>query len=148
MKAEILGPGFSMGGVRLGDSMPDVLQALGKPHATREKESHLFMEYDNLTVILLEESVFTLIAETPSCGQTVEGIAVGTTWRQVAELLDDVEYDEEEGLWVSPSRPGIWYEIVRPARSNEQPLDPPYVPELYAVADERSAHVRRIFVMR
>ena len=136
-----------MCGVSLGDSESDVARVLGSPSVSDCRESHLFLEYPDLTVVLRDDLVFMLIAESPACGRTPEGVSVGATWPQLSELLGDVEYDEEEGLWASCSRPGVWYEVVRPAHSFEQPLDPPYVPELYSVSDGRLAHVRRIFVM-
>ncbi|MEA3502003.1 MAG: hypothetical protein U9R47_04455 [Actinomycetota bacterium] len=148
MTDETILPGSSMCGVSLGDSKPDVLRVLGAPNASQIKESHQFLEYEDLTVVLLDDSVFMLIAESPACGRTPEGIKVGAPWRQLVESLGDVEYDEEEGLWASASHPGVWYEVVRPAHSYEQPLDPPYVPELYSVGDDRVAHVRRVYVMR
>jgi hypothetical protein len=135
-------------GVNLGNSERDVLRLLGEPNASRGEETYHFLEYEDVTVVLLDNSVFMLIAESPACGSTKAGIKVGMSWRQLVESLGDVEYDEEEGLWASASHPGVWYEVVRPARSYEQPLDPPYVPELYAVADDHLAHVRRIYVMR
>lgn len=140
-------PGRSMCGVSLGDSDTDVVRVLGAPKVSHTRESHEFLEYDNLTVVLLDGSVFMLIAESPACGRTPEGIEVGVRWWQLVGLLGDVDYDEEEGLWTSVSHPGVWYEVVRPARRDEQPLDAPHVPELYAVADGNVAHVRRIYVM-
>lgn len=137
-----------MRGVSLGDSEPAVLRVLGAPNAYRGTEGYRFLEYDDLTVVLLDDSVFMLIAESPACGRTPEGIEVGAPWLQLVDLLGNVEYDEEEGLWASASHPGLWYEVVRPAHSYEQPLDPPYVPELYSVANDRVAHVRRVYVMR
>lgn len=134
--------------VNLGNSEREVLQVLGEPNASHGEDSYQFLEYEHVTVVLLDGSVFMLIAESPSCGSTKAGIKVGTSWRHLVESLGEVEYDEEEGLWASPAHPGVWFEVVRPARSYEQPLDPPYVPELYAIADDHLAHVRRIYVMR
>lgn len=148
MKECELVAGHSIGGVGLGDSQADVIRVLGQPLTTREKGASVFLEYDGLTVLLLDGSVFNLIAETPSCGRTKTGIRVGTSWMDLKRLSDDVEFDEEEGSWFSPSEPGVWYQVVRPAHDFEEPLDPPYVPEMYLVSDEDGAFVRRMFVMR
>lgn len=137
-----------MAGVVIGDSEPTVHQKLGVPKSVRQRApGYAIQEWQNLSIAFDLGSAVMLIAEDPTVGQTKAGIAVGATWRDLEQACGPVTFDAEQSLWTSPLEPGIWYEVVRPALPTEQPLDPPFVDEVYEVTDPGHAHVRRIYVL-
>ncbi|MGH8990641.1 MAG: hypothetical protein ACRDZ7_03845 [Acidimicrobiia bacterium] len=106
-----------------------------------------FLEFGAVTVAVVNGRAAMPIAERADAGMTPAGVAMGLPWKLLASGFDDLRYDENEGLWYSGQERGAWYEVARPPRGDEHPIDPPLVPEQYDVTDPERAIVRRIFVM-
>jgi hypothetical protein len=135
-----------VGDATIGMTLEDVTAALGEPLSVREGEDAV-VDYPGLQVTLYEGHVHMLIVESPTVGQTELGVSVGMSWKDLKRRVGPLEYDEENGLWISKRTPGIWYEVARPPRDYEEPIDPPFVTEVYEISDPKNAVVRRIYVM-
>lgn len=147
MKSQLV-PGVSLSGIPLGATEAQTRAHLGEPQRVQTKgERSTVLYYRGLHVTFRDDAALMLVADEPAIHETPEGIRVGTPWSELERILPDNVYDEDDGLWYSPSMPGVWYQAARPAYDNEQPIDPPYVTGGYEVHDER-AFVRRMFVMR
>lgn len=141
-------PGESMGGVRLGWTQAEVIAFRGRPTEVRQNEDSVTIFYEDLEVDLRDDSVFEIITRSSSFKVPSSGAGVGTPWRALERLLPDIEYDEEEALWYSPSEPGVWYRVVAPKRGRRRQGDSEVEWEMYDVADPEKAYVDTIFVMR
>ena len=140
-------PNASIGWFKLDATESQIRRFAGEPDHERKREGIRFLFYDQLTVGLFKGQDTMLIAESPLAGETPKGIKVGTSWDALTRQLGPMEYDEENGLWYSHHERGLWFEVVRPSRPDESPIDPPFVPEQYEVNDPDQATVRRIYVM-
>lgn len=142
-----LEPGRSVGPVEIGMTPDSVRGHLGAPDATRSRSVEMeFWHYPSLIVTFLDENVNMVICEEGFPARTDQGAYVGMAWRMLA-LLGELEFDEELGLWFEPGKLGLYYEVMRPARPEEQPWEPTGVVELYEVTDPVNAIVARIYVI-
>ena len=135
-----------IGDATIGMTSGAVKAALGGPRS-HESDEMVFADYPGLVVSTYEGLVNMLIVESAEAGSTELGVAVGMSWIELDRRLGPFEYDSDNALWVSSKTPGIWYEIARPPREDEEPIDPPLVTEVYQVLDPKNAIVRRIYVM-
>lgn len=140
-------PGASVGPVTLGMTEVEVRRSMGAPLSTRERSGMTTLDYDIVTVMLLEDVVTMIVIEFGAPIEVAVGIKTGVSLAELqSKLRESLVYDEEEGLWRSAEVKGVWYEICRPAQDGEEPIDPPYVPEQYDISQPERAVVRRVFV--
>lgn len=140
--------GRSVGPVEIGMTPDSVRALIGPPDATRSRSVEMeFWHYPSLIVTFLDESVNMIICEKGFPLRTDQGVNIGMAWRKLVGLLGELEFDEEFGLWFEPGKPGLYYEVMRPARPEEQPWERTGVVELYEVTDPVNAVVARIYVI-
>lgn len=142
----VIVPGVSVGPIALGMSESEVRAALGKPTESRSRDGMLTLSYGSLRVFCLHGLVSMIVCELGSPVEGPHGVTAGMTWMDASRRLGELTFDEEEALWFAPDQPGILYDIARPMAPGEQPVNPPYVPELYEVSEPDTAIVRSIFV--
>ncbi len=142
-------PGVGIGPIELGMSAAAVEQLVSLPRRESERGGIRFLYFEGLTVVLQGGCVSMVVAEPSSMAQ-LEGstdIRVGMSYKALADSLPAaLSYDDEEGLWRSEVYEGVLFEIARPAEPGEEPIDPPFVPELHDVTRPETAVVRRMFV--
>lgn len=142
-----LTPGVSLSGVRLGASIDETRALLGEPVEERLKgERATVLHYPSLEVFFVDGVATELTAVEPPVHRTPEGITVGMPWADLKRAVPDIVFDEHVGSWWSPSKPGVSYDVARPAYEIEKPHGPPFVAEMYEVRDER-AFVRILSVV-
>ena len=145
MNSELV-PGRSLSGVRLGATVAEARAALGEPVEETTNEWFTILHYAGVSLYFRHGRATMLIALETSAYETPEGARVGMPWAELNRLVPDLEFDEDDDLWFSPSHPGVWYDIARPAYDFEQPTDHSHVRVTWEVNDDR-AFLRRLYVM-
>lgn len=142
-------PGFAIGPVELGMLESDIVRVAGIPLRTSERSGVRTLYFEAVTVVLVRDSVSTIVAEPPSGAEVIgsSSIRVGMPFEELQpHVRSALEYDDEEGLWRSGAQEGLLLELARHADPGEEALDPPFVPEQYDMTRPEMAVVRRIFV--
>lgn len=141
-------PRKSIGGVNLGDSYDDVLARLGGPSEKSDKGEDSSLTYPGLSIAFRHGVAFQLEAEEGYEGKTPDGVYVGMSWKTLKAMYGELKFDCDECyFWFVPGIEGLGFDIARPPRPHEQPIEPPYVGEVYEVMDVDNAFVRDIYVL-
>ena len=133
--------------LRLGMTPEAVQRILGDPQGRRGGDGIIFLEYPGIVVSLYDGVANMLIVDAAEIGATEAGAFAGMPFRELERLVGELVFGEGEGLWTSVETEGLWYEIARPSREGEEPIDPPLCSEVHAITDPERAVVRRIYVM-
>lgn len=140
-------PMEGLAGVKIGQSRKVVVAKLGEPNRVRlGAEGYEFLHYHGVTVCLRQGLAYEIVAEEGYRGRTREGVNVGATWHELRKIHPNITFHEDERLWYVPGIDGLSFDLVRPPRSEEQPINPPWVDEEYEVLDPNHAFVRSIAV--
>jgi len=138
-------PLVGAGSIELGNAREDILRKIGKPLFLRflpaiQGKTQLFY-YKGLTVWLQGGKVSEIDVEEGYEGATPQGLTVGASWSKLKQLYPTVTYHEEEHRWYVPGIDGLSFNIVRPPRDDEIPLDIPWELERYTIIDPDHAFV-------
>ncbi len=133
--------------VQLGMPPEAVQRILGEPQTRRGSGGMLFLQYPGIEVAFHNGLANMLIVEAAEIGRTEAGAYAGMPLRELSRVVGELTYDEDQHLWTTARTDGIWYEIARPPREGEEPLDPPLCAEVWLISDPESAVLRRIYVM-
>lgn len=139
-----------LAGVLLGWSRRQVEAKIGKPERATEEHkpeySRTLLFYKAFHVYLENDAVYVLYAEVGYRGTTPEGVRAGATWGELIRVYPGVIFSEEEDVWYVPGIDGLGFLISRPPRPREQPVNPPWVREMYFIQDPERAFIDAIEV--
>ena len=90
---------LSMGALTIGDYEDKVYKILGQPNTIRQGQGRIYLDYEDIEVILYQGKIFTMISQTPKFS-TPRGIREGSTIEDVfREYGNDYKlsyYDNEK----------------------------------------------------
>lgn len=116
-------------GVRLGETKEELIVNIGKPDFLQiltgaQGRIHLF-HYTALVIWLTDGEITEINTKQGYKGSTPQGLTVGVPWRTLRHVYRRLTFHEEQNRWYSPGIDGLSFEIVRPPKEHEIPLNMP-----------------------